>query len=273
MGISDVASYCGAQLFEILGLADEVVGRAFLGTPSRIGGLGWKELQADSIARLAESNATKAQLANPGYIKFRKGGEAHATTPEVVAALHELTAKREMAAAHSLRVAVSREDREAYDKFAQLIDERTPLELRDLLEFAPTAAPIPIEDVEPAESIVRRFSSGGMSHGSLSAEAHETIAAAFNMIGAKSNSGEGGEDPTRFANGRASKIRQIASGRFGVTAAYATEAEELQIKIAQGSKPGEGGQLPGFKVTPEIARLRHTSPGVSLISPPPHHDI
>jgi glutamate synthase (ferredoxin) len=273
MGISDVASYCGAQLFEILGLADEVVERAFLGTPSRIGGLGWNELQSEALARLAESNAAKAQLANPGYIKFRKGGEAHATTPEVVDALHALTAKRELAAAHSLRVAVSREDREAYEKFASLIDERAPLELRDLLEFAPTGPPLPLDEVEPAEAIARRFSSGGMSHGSLSAEAHEAIALAFNTIGARSNCGEGGEDLARAARGSASKIRQIASGRFGVNASYAAHAEELQIKIAQGSKPGEGGQLPGFKVTPEIARLRHTSPGVSLISPPPHHDI
>src|SRR5213594_4499478 len=147
------------------------------------------------------------------------------------------------------------------------------MEFRDLLELRPAAQPVALAEVEPAEEIVQRFSSGGMSHGSLSAEAHETIARAFNNLGARSNCGEGGEDPARFRTDRNSRIKQIASGRFGVTAEYVAFASELQIKIAQGSKPGEGGQLPGHKVTAEIARLRHTQPGVALISPPPHHDI
>ena len=159
-----------------------------------------------------------------------------------------------------------------YATFAALVNGRDPIELRDLLELA-SDEPVPLDEVEPAEEIVRRFSSGGMSLGALSPEAHEAIAEAFNNLGARSNSGEGGEDPARFRTSRNSKIKQIASGRFGVTNEYAAFAEELQIKIAQGSKPGEGGQLPGHKVTAEIARLRHTQPGVALISPPPHHDI
>ena len=158
-------------------------------------------------------------------------------------------------------------------RFASLVDGRAPLEPRDLLELVPAGAPVPIDEVEPVESILRRFSSGGMSHGSLSAEAHETVAIAFNRLGGRSNCGEGGEDPARFRDERNSRIKQVASGRFGVTAEYAAHADELQIKIAQGSKPGEGGQLPGHKVTAEIARLRHTEPGIGLISPPPHHDI
>ena len=144
---------------------------------------------------------------------------------------------------------------------------------RDLLEFRPVTPPVPLEEVEAAEEIVRRFSSGAMSHGALSAEAHETVAIALNRLGARANSGEGGEDPSRYGGERNSKIKQVASGRFGVTAEYAVSAEELQIKIAQGSKPGEGGQIPAHKVSDEIARLRKTQPGVSLISPPPHHDI
>src|SRR5207302_868081 len=159
-----------------------------------------------------------------------------------------------------------------YARFAELVNGRDALELRDLLELAATD-PVPLDEVEPAAEIVRRFSSGGMSHGSLSKEAHETVATAFNRLHARSNCGEGGEDPARFRTERNSRIKQVASGRFGVTPEYVAFAEELQIKIAQGSKPGEGGQLPGHKVTGEIARLRHTQPGVGLISPPPHHDI
>ncbi len=179
----------------------------------------------------------------------------------------------ETAAAHALRRAVRDEDRERYERFAQLVNGREPLELRDLLELVPVPEAVPLDEVEPAESIVRRFSSGAMSHGALSAEAHETVAIAFNRLGGMANSGEGGEDPARFHDERNCRIKQVASGRFGVTPEYAVAADELQIKIAQGSKPGEGGQLPGHKVTPEIARLRHTQPGVALISPPPHHDI
>ena len=200
-------------------------------------------------------------------MKFRKGGELHATSPEVVEALHET------AAAHALRKAVNGGGWSLYERFAGLVNERRPLELRDLLEPVPAGPPVPLEEVEPAESIVRRFSGGAMSHGALSAEAHETVAIALNSIGARANTGEGGEDPSRYRSERNSSIKQVASGRFGVTPEYLAFAEELQIKIAQGSKPGEGGQLPGHKVTVEIARLRHTQPGVALISPPPHHDI
>jgi glutamate synthase (ferredoxin) len=253
MGIADVASYRGAQLFEAVGLAQDVVELCLPGTPSSIGGVGFAELEREILARW---NA-RDELENPGYVKFRKGGEPHATEPPVVEALQE--------AAHALR-------RGRYDRFAALVNNRAPLELRDLLSFAP-ADPVPLDEVEPVEEIVRRFSSGAMSHGSLSAEAHETVAIAFNRLGARSNSGEGGEDPARFRTERNSRIKQVASARFGVTPEYLAFADELQIKIAQGSKPGEGGQLPGHKVTAEIARLRHTEPGIELISPPPHHDI
>ena len=254
MGIADIASYRGAQLFEALGLARDVVDLCLTGTPSEIGGIGFAELEREALLRRAHA----PQLENPGYVKYRKGGEPHATTPPVVDALQR--------AAHALR-------RRDYDRFADLVNTRPPLELRDLLELAPTGEPLNVEEVEPVETIVRRFSSGAMSHGSLSAEAHETVAIAFNRLGARSNSGEGGEDPARFRTERNSRIKQVASARFGVTPEYLAYADELQIKIAQGSKPGEGGQLPGHKVTDEIARLRHTQAGVELISPPPHHDI
>jgi len=252
MGIADVSSYRGAQLFEAVGLAPDVVDLCLTGTPSVVGGVGFAELEREILER----QGARA-LENPGYVKFRKGGEPHATSPPVVDALKQ--------AAHALR-------RRDYERFADLVNGRAPLELRDLLELAETT-PAPVDDVEPAESIVRRFSGGAMSHGSLSAEAHETVARAFNSLGARSNSGEGGEDPARFRTDANSRIKQVASGRFGVTPEYLAFADELQIKIAQGSKPGEGGQLPGHKVTAEIARLRHTQAGVELISPPPHHDI
>ncbi|MGE5275343.1 MAG: glutamate synthase large subunit [Verrucomicrobiota bacterium] len=255
MGIADVAAYCGAQVFDVLGLSQEVVDLCFAGTPSPVGGIGFAELEREALARFDST-----RLENPGYVKFRKGGEPHETDADVVDA------------AHALRLAVRKDRQDAYDRFASLVDGRPPMELRDLLELAP-AEQVPLDEVEPAESIVRRFSAGGMSHGALSAEAHQTIAAAFNRLHARSNCGEGGEDPDRFRTERNSRIKQVASGRFGVTPEYAAFADELQIKIAQGSKPGEGGQLPGHKVSVEIARLRHTTPGVALISPPPHHDI
>ena len=266
MGIADVSSYRGAQLFEALGLAQEVVELCLTGTPSTLGGIGFAELESEVRERAAASPGAK--LASPGYVKFRPGGEPHATTPEVVEALQAVSA------AHALRRAVNgRGGLEEYERFAALVDGRSALEPRDLLELVPAGTRVPLDEVEPAAEILRRFSSGGMSHGSLSAEAHETVAIAFNRLGARSNCGEGGEDPARFRDERNSRIKQIASGRFGVTPEYAAFADELQIKIAQGSKPGEGGQLPGHKVTEEIARLRHTSPGIGLISPPPHHDI
>ncbi len=267
MGIADVASYRGAQIFEALGLAQEVVDLCLTGTPSVLGGIGFAELERATRER-AEAAAVAQRLESPGYVKFRPGGEPHATTPEVVEALQAVSA------AHALRRAVGpRGGVVEYERFAALVDGRSPLEPRDLLELVPCGDAVPLDEVEPVEEILRRFSSGGMSHGSLSAEAHETVAIAFNRLGGRSNSGEGGEDPTRFGDERNSRIKQIASGRFGVTPEYAACADELQIKIAQGSKPGEGGQLPGHKVTAEIARLRHTQPGIGLISPPPHHDI
>jgi glutamate synthase domain-containing protein 2/glutamate synthase domain-containing protein 1/glutamate synthase domain-containing protein 3 len=254
MGIADVSSYRGAQLFEAVGLARDVVDLCLTRTPGRIAGVGFAELEREILGR----RTARAQLESPGYVKFRKGGEPHATTPPVVEALQQ--------AAHALR-------RGDYDRFAAIVNDRPPLELRDLLDLTPADRPLPLDEVEPAQSIVRRFSSGAMSHGSLSAEAHETVAIAFNRLGARSNSGEGGEDPDRFRTERNSRIKQVASARFGVTPEYLAFADELQIKIAQGSKPGEGGQLPAHKVTAEIARLRHTQPGIELISPPPHHDI
>ncbi len=268
VGISDVASYRGARLFEAVGLDRRLCRRFFGGTPSAIGGISLDELERDALARLAASEAEKPALENPGFYKFRKGGEPHATDPDVVEAL-----QASVTGAHALVKAVKGERQELYARFAELVDGRTPIEPRDLLELVPAGEPVPLDEVEPVDSIVRRFSGGAMSHGALSAEAHETIAIALNRLGGRSNSGEGGEDPDRYRDERNSKIKQVASGRFGVTAEYATSAEELQIKIAQGSKPGEGGQIPAHKVTEEIARLRGTTPGVSLISPPPHHDI
>jgi glutamate synthase (ferredoxin) len=273
MGISDLASYCGAQIFDSLGLERTLVDTIFPGTACTVGGVGLAELQEETLERARMAALERPRLENPGYVKFRKGGEPHATTPDVVEALQASVHTDDQAAAHALRRAVRNGAWNGYAKFAELVNGREPIELRDLLELQLAKRPVPLDEVEPAESIVRRFSSGGMSHGALSAEAHEAIAVAFNNLGARSNCGEGGEDPARFRTERNSKIKQIASGRFGVTAEYAAFAEELQIKIAQGSKPGEGGQLPGHKVTPEIAALRHTQPGVALISPPPHHDI
>ena len=267
MGIADVASYRGAQLFEAIGLAPEVVDLCLPGTPSAVGGVGFAELEREVRERHEAARGPAPKLENPGYVKFRKGGEPHATTPEVVEALQETTA------AHALRRAVSGAGWPLYERFARLVDGRAPLELRDLLELAPRWPPLPVDDVEPAAEIVRRFSGGAMSHGALSAEAHETVAIALNSVGARANTGEGGEAPERYRSERNSPIKQVASGRFGVTPEYLAHAAELQIKMAQGSKPGEGGQLPGHKVSVEIARLRHTRPGVPLISPPPHHDI
>jgi glutamate synthase (ferredoxin) len=268
MGISDVASYRGAKLFDAVGLDRRLCRRFFGGTSSPLGGIGLRKLEREALARLGASLAAKPELENPGFYKFRKGGESHATDPEVVAALQQA-----VGAEHALVKAVKGERLEEYERFAAMVNGRPPLEPRDLLELVPAAEPIPHAEVEPVDSIVKRFSGGAMSHGALSAEAHETIAIAFNSLGGRSNCGEGGEDPARYRDERNSKIKQIASGRFGVTAEYATAAEELQIKVAQGSKPGEGGQIPAHKVTDEIARLRSTKPGVALISPPPHHDI
>jgi glutamate synthase (ferredoxin) len=278
MGISTLDSYRGAQIIEAIGLGPDVIEKCFAGVSSPLGGLSLTELAADVFNRHVAAFAERPVLPNTGLFKFKRGGEYHALNPDLIDALHETVGlteepvNRDMAAAHELRRAVNG-DPGAYRRFADISGSRPPTEPRDLLELVPQGVPVPMEEVEDARSIARRFSTGAMSHGALSAEAHETIAIALNMIGGAANSGEGGEDPARFDDERNCSIKQVASGRFGVTPSYLAAASELQIKMAQGSKPGEGGQLPGKKVSEEIARLRHTVPGVALISPPPHHDI
>jgi glutamate synthase (ferredoxin) len=278
MGISTLDSYRGAQIFEAVGLDAEVVGVCFAGTASPLGGIGFDELGSDVLTRLRAAASEAARLENPGWFKHRPGGEYHATNPEVMQALHhtvreDADMRGSKRGAHLLQQAVKGGTFERYQHFAKLVNERRPAALRDLLEVSPAGPPVPLEEVEPAEGILRRFSTAAMSLGSLSPEAHESLAMALNRVGGRSNSGEGGEDPARLGTERGSAIKQVASGRFGVTPEYLASAVELQIKIAQGSKPGEGGQLPGHKVSPYIAKLRHTQPGVALISPPPHHDI
>ena len=258
MGISTVASYRGAQLFEAVGLHEEVINRCFIGTVSRIQGAGYSDLQADTEALAEHAFNRRESIAHGGLYKYVEGGEYHAYNPDVVTTLQE---------------AVSSGNFNDYKKYADIVDHRQPTTLRDLLAIDGTRKPLPLEEVEPAADIIRRFDSAGMSLGALSPEAHETLAEAMNALGARSNSGEGGEDPARYGTAKVSKIKQVASGRFGVTPQYLSSAEVIQIKIAQGAKPGEGGQLPGHKVNETIATLRYSMPGVSLISPPPHHDI
>ena len=258
MGIATIASYRSAQLFEIVGLHDEVVNLCFPGTVSRIQGAGFDDLEADLKFLGARAWDPGAAVAQGGLLKYMHGGEYHMYNPDVIA---------------TLQAAVMMGDYEQYQQFARLVNERPVSTLRDLLALARDRKPIPIEQVEPIEDIFKRFDGAGMSLGALSPEAHEAMAIAMNRIGARSNSGEGGEDPARYHGERNSKIKQVASGRFGVTPEYLINAEVLQIKIAQGAKPGEGGQLPGHKVNDMIARLRFARPGVGLISPPPHHDI
>ncbi|MDP8936991.1 MAG: glutamate synthase large subunit, partial [Actinomycetota bacterium] len=268
MGISTVDSYRGAQIFEVLGLGAEVVDVCFSGTPSVVGGVGWAELGADVLARHRE-----ARLVDAGFYRVRKRGEYHTKNDDVVKALNE------MKAAHLLQAAIKQGSDETYVRFAELVNGRPPTELHDLLELVPAGPPVALDEVEPASGICRRFSTGAMSHGALSREAHETLTEAMNLIGGMSNCGEGGESHARFitrgrpSGDKNSRIKQIASGRFGVTPEYCVFADELNIKMAQGSKPGEGGQIPGNKVSEEIAALRHTQAGIGLISPPPHHDI
>ncbi len=258
MGIATIDSYRGAQLFEIVGLAREVVDLCFAGTPCRVQGASFADLQADQLRLAREAFNPRKAIAQGGNLKFVHGGEYHAFNPDVVAALH---------------AAVQSGEYEKYKRFAELVNGRAPMVFRDLLSLRGDVTPVPIEEVEPVEALLPRFDSAGMSLGALSPEAHETLAEAMNRLGARSNSGEGGEDPKRYGTERVSKIKQVASGRFGVTPAYLVNAEVLQIKISQGSKPGEGGQLPSHKVNEMIARLRFARPGVALISPPPHHDI
>jgi glutamate synthase (NADPH) large chain len=272
MGISTVASYRGAQAFEAVGLAQHVVDRYFTGTASRLGGVGLDVLAAEVSARHAAAyppsgiSPAHRTLAVGGEYQWRREGEPHLFDPETVFRLQHAT----------------REGR--YDVFRQYtsrVDEQSQqlMTLRGLFRFATKGRrPVPLEEVEPVASIVRRFSTGAMSYGSISAEAHETLALAMNALGGRSNTGEGGEDPDRFVpepdgSSRRSAVKQVASARFGVTSEYLVNADDLQIKMAQGAKPGEGGQLPGHKVYPWIARTRHSTPGVGLISPPPHHDI
>ncbi len=258
MGISTIASYRGAQLFEAVGLSREVSNHCFTGVASRIEGAGFDELESDQKA-LAKLAWTKRKPIDPGgLLKFVHGQEYHAFNPDVVTRLQE---------------AVRTGDYARWKVYAALVNERPAATLRDLFALKEAPTPIPLDEVEPIEAITPRFDTAGMSLGALSPEAHEALAVAMNSLGARSNSGEGGEDPARYGTERSSKIKQIASGRFGVTPHYLVNAEVLQIKIAQGAKPGEGGQLPGGKVNDLIARLRFSVPGVTLISPPPHHDI
>jgi glutamate synthase (ferredoxin) len=264
MGIATVASYCGAQVFEAIGLNRDLVDAHFCGTAAPVGGAGLEQIARDILAVHRESfeNQDESRLDDAGYYRYRRGGEFHAFNPAMLRSLH---------------LAMRSGDKTQFEQYRLSSNGRPATTLRDLMEFKP-GAPIPVSEVEPATSIVRRFCTSGMSLGALSRETHETIAIAMNRIGARSNSGEGGEDPSRHRpreNGddANSRIKQIASARFGVTPRYLVSADEIEIKIAQGSKPGEGGQLPGSKVTAEIASLRHSTPGVALISPPPHHDI
>ena len=258
MGITTLASYRGAALFELLGFDDDVMQMCFAFSQSRIGGIGFSDVEADLKSLLTSAQNTSKPVMHEGVLKYTHAGEEHAFHPGIVYAIHK---------------AVRSGAQEDYREYARQVDERQTLALRDLLRLNTVSKPIAIDEVEPAADILRRFDSAGMSLGALAPEAHETLAMAMNRLGGRSNSGEGGEDPSRYQDDRCSKIKQVASGRFGVTPHYLSSAEVIQIKIAQGAKPGEGGQLPGHKVDSLIAKLRYASPGVSLISPPPHHDI
>ncbi len=258
MGISTIASYRGAQLFEAVGLSSDVVDLCFKGVASRIEGSSFDNLQGEQ-AQLAKSAwIARKDIDQGGLLKYVHGKEYHAFNPDVVTGLQD---------------AVATGDYSKWKEYAALVNERPVASLRDLLALKKESKPIPLDEVESIEDILPRFDSAGMSLGALSPEAHEALATAMNRLGGRSNSGEGGEDPARYGTERTSKIKQVASGRFGVTPHYLVNAEVLQIKVAQGAKPGEGGQLPGGKVNKLIARLRYAVPGVTLISPPPHHDI
>ncbi|MGQ9837986.1 MAG: glutamate synthase large subunit [Cyanobacteriota bacterium] len=283
MGISLLSSYHGAQIFEAIGLSSEVIALAFRGTVSRVEGMTLEDLAREGMCnhQRAFPHLSLKRLENFGFIQSRPKGEYHINSPEMAKLLHK---------------AIESGQPSHYDIYKAHLRSRTPTALRDLLEFNPERDPIPLQEVEPASEIFKRFATGGMSLGALSREAHETLAIAMNRIGGKSNSGEGGEDPERYlpimdvtadgtsprfphlkglkmGDNASSAIKQVASGRFGVTPEYLINAQQIEIKIAQGAKPGEGGQLPGKKVSPYIAKLRRSKPGVTLISPPPHHDI
>ena len=283
MGISLLSSYQGAQIFEAIGIGADLLNLAFKGTTSRLGGLSIAELAQEVISfhQRAFPELSGKKLENFGFVQYRPGGEYHMNSPEMAKALHK---------------AVETRNYDHYQVYMQYLENRPVTALRDLLDLNSDRTPLPIEEVEPVEEIVKRFCTGAMSLGALSREAHEVLAIAMNRVGGKSNSGEGGEDPVRFnvlddvdeaghsptlphlkglRNGdtASSTIKQVASGRFGVTPEYLINAKQIEIKMAQGAKPGEGGQLPGKKVSPYIAMLRRSKPGVTLISPPPHHDI
>ena len=268
MGISTIQSYCGAQIFEAIGLGKEIIDKYFTATPSRIGGIGIKEVAEEMLRRhqvaFPRENVYDKMLDQGGSYYWRRDGEHHQLNPNTIAMLQ-----------HAVRSG----DYELFKRYSKLINNQNTnlANIRGLLKFK-KGNPIPLEEVEPASEIVKRFATGAMSYGSISKEAHETLAIAMNRLGGFSNTGEGGEDPDRFtpdANGdwRRSRIKQVAQGRFGVTIEYLVNSDQMQIKMAQGAKPGEGGQLPGHKVSQEIADTRHTTKGVGLISPPPHHDI
>jgi glutamate synthase (ferredoxin) len=269
MGISTIQSYRGAQIFEAIGLSEVLIDKYFTKTVSRIGGVGIEEIGLEALAHHQHAYPIREggvrELDWGGQYQWRRDGEYHLFNPDTVFRLQHATRTGQF---------------DIFRQYTKMVDDQAEhmATLRGLFEIKSDRAPIPIEDVESAESLFRRFATGAMSYGSISAEAHETLAIAMNRIGARSNTGEGGEDRRRFAldaNGdsRRSSIKQVASGRFGVTSEYLVNADELQIKMAQGAKPGEGGQLPGHKVYPWIAEVRHATPGVGLISPPPHHDI
>ena len=268
MGISTLQSYCGAQIFEVIGLDSEIVNHYFTGTSTRIEGLSLEMLEEETRRRHKDAygkHRSASTLISGGLYHFRVDGEAHLWNPLSIAKLQQSTKENSL---------------EKYKEYAKIINDQSKrrVTLRSLFEFDTAAKPLSLDEVEPAKEIVKRFATGAMSFGSISWEAHTNLAIAMNRIGGKSNTGEGGESADRFitlANGDSmrSAIKQVASGRFGVTAEYLVNADELQIKMAQGAKPGEGGQLPGFKVDSVIAKVRHSTPGVTLISPPPHHDI
>jgi glutamate synthase domain-containing protein 2/glutamate synthase domain-containing protein 1/glutamate synthase domain-containing protein 3 len=265
MGISTIQSYCGAQIFEAVGLAPELVEQHFTGTASRIGGIGMEVLAKEALERhfRAYPRTGREVLPVGGVLQWRRDGELHIWNPDTVALLQ-----------HAVR-SPNGEGPQTYREFARAVNDEAARKasLRGLMRLKTLETPIPLDEVESAEQIVKRFSTGAMSLGAISRESHEALAIAMNQLGAKSNTGEGGEDPSRFGNERRSSIKQVASGRFGVTPHYLVNADRLQIKMAQGAKPGEGGQLPGRKVDDYIAWLRNSTPGVGLISPPPHHDI
>ncbi|WP_085521562.1 glutamate synthase large subunit [Tuberibacillus sp. Marseille-P3662] len=265
MGISTIQSYRGAQTFEAVGIGQDVIERYFTGTVSQLDGISLEDIFSDALRRHQQAfdDSAEATLDSGSDMQWRRGGEHHQLNPKTI---------------HTLQQAARKNDYELYKQFSELANQESLVNIRDLLTLNSNRQPVPIDEVEPVEAITRRFKSGAMSYGALSQEAHEALAIAMNIIGGKSNSGEGGEDPERYeldddGLDRKSAIKQVASGRFGVSSHYLSNANEIQIKMAQGAKPGEGGQLPSHKVYPWIAEVRGTTPGVGLISPPPHHDI